>query len=424
MRFRARYRVLGLLTLLSIITYMDRVCIAVAATRIREEFGITLAGWGWVMAAFTLAYAAFEIPSGAMGDRFGERRVLTRIVVWWSAFTVLTGLTSNYVGLLVTRFLFGAGEAGAYPNATGSVRHWFPPAERAQAQGWVWGASRIGGALTPILVVPLMHTFGWRVVFYLFGGVGFLWAAAWWIWYRDRPSDHPGVSPAERLEIGEEAPGGHDVVWRKLAQSPQLWLIMLMYGCYAWGATFYILWLPEFVTKGRGFSDPQMAAMVSLAFVMGAAGNLAGGFVSDRWSRRYGPRIGRVAVGAGCLLVNSFLLFAIVLCRDAQVTAILLALGFGVIDCMLPCAWAVCLDVGGNHAGTISGAMNTAGQAGSFACSVLFGYLAEWSGGYDVPITVIATMVLLSSVLFTLIDPTRPILQVSASSIAEEARCV
>src|SRR5262245_14124290 len=153
---RVRHLVLTMLVLLSIVTYMDRICIGVSAKAIQKEFSISDQAWGWVMGAFYLSYGLFEIPTGAWGDRVGQRRVLTRVVVWWSVFTMMTGQAIGFKSLFVTRFLFGMGEAGAYPNAAGSIGHWFPAHERARAQGAVWAASRFGGAVTPVLVVPLI----------------------------------------------------------------------------------------------------------------------------------------------------------------------------------------------------------------------------------------------------------------------------
>jgi len=153
-----RYRILSLLFLLSIITYVDRVCIGLAGKRIQDDLSISTAGWGWILAAFTLSYAVFEIPAGVWGDKYGPRNILTRIVLWWSAFTALTGLASNYYVLLATRFFFGAGEAGAYPNISATVSRWFPARERARAVGITWAASRLGGALAPFLVVPIQQT--------------------------------------------------------------------------------------------------------------------------------------------------------------------------------------------------------------------------------------------------------------------------
>jgi len=188
---KVRHAVLAMLVLLSVVTYLDRICIGVSAKEIQADLGLSESQWGWVLGAFLLAYGIFEIPSGGLGDWIGQRRVLTRIVLWWSAFTALTPLASNYYMLVATRFLFGAGEAGAYPNASGCISRWFPAAERARAQGLVWGASRLGGALTPLIVVPLKAHLGWKMCFWLFASLGIIWAIVWYWWFRDQPSAHP-----------------------------------------------------------------------------------------------------------------------------------------------------------------------------------------------------------------------------------------
>ena len=393
----SRRALLGLLVLLSIITFLDRLCIAIAGPRIQQELGISPEQWGWVLGAFILSYGLFEIPTGALGDRYGRRGVLARIVLWWSGFTMLTGLTTGFVPLVATRFLFGAGEAGAYPNMAGVVSQSLPN-ERAVAQGFIWGASRAGGALAPLLVVPIQTAFGWRASFFLFGVLGLVWCAAWWRWYRD-PEPTARVAGSEP----EATP------WGLLFRSPQVRTIMLMYCCYAWASWFYFSWLHTWLVKGRGFTEAEMGIFAALPFVMGALGNLAGGFVSEAAVRRFGLRYGRVAVGSTCLLAASCLLVATAMTRDRRIAVGLLSAGFGVLDLMLPTAWAVCLDISGPHAGAVSGAMNTAGQLGGFLCTILFGYIVGHYNDYDLPLFVIAGMVALSAFLFTRIDASRPL---------------
>jgi len=433
---KIRHAVLGMLVLLSVVTYLDRICISVSAKEIQGDLGLSESQWGWVLGAFLLAYGLFEIPSGGLGDRIGPRKVLTRIVLWWSAFTALTPLAPNYSMLVATRFLFGAGEAGAYPNASGCISRWFPAAERARAQGLVWGASRLGGALTPLIVVPLKAYLGWKACFWLFGALGVVWAIVWMWWFRDNPAEHPAIGPQELAELkaAKVSPesdstaatsGHHNIPWLALFTRPQLWLIVLMYWFYVWGYIFFFFWLPKFLTQGRGMSDAAMGTTVALMFSMGFVGNLIGGWASDRLSRRYGLAIGRKVIGVTCLALSSVLLFCAALIPGQTVTAALMIAAFGLGDGMLPCAWAICLDVGRNYSGAVSGAMNSAGQAAGYVATVLYGYLVT-SYGYDRPLLFFAPSILVGAVFFALIDPTKPLVSDEATPLpsAEGPACV
>ncbi len=410
---KTRNIVLALLVLLSVITFLDRLAIAAAGPLMQRDLGLDPKQWGWVLGAFVLAYGVFEIPTGALGDRLGQRRVITRIVLWWSAFTALTGVASGFVPLLATRFLFGAGEAGAYPNMAGSVARWFPKIERARAQGFIWAGSRAGGALAPLMVVPLQAHFGWRGSFWLLGAIGLAWAAAWWWWYRDLPEQKDRISKAELAEIGaaDNAPTHVPAPWGGLFRKKQLWLILGMYGTYAWSSWFYFSWLHTYLVRGRGFSEGQMAAITALAFVFGAVANLAGGYVGDFAVRRMGVTKGRRLIGCTSLSGGAVLLLATALTPDQTTATILISLGLGVTDLMLPSAWAICVDIGGRYTGTVTGAMNSAGQLGGFLCTVLFGYIVSLSGSYHLPLVVIAAMLTVSAVLFSRIDPSRPLIE-------------
>lgn len=236
---KCRHRLLVLLFLLSMLTFMDRVCISVAGPRMQQDLGIPAERWGRVLGAFSIAYAAFEIPTGMLGDRKGPRRVLTRIVLWWSAFTALTGVVSNYYALVVARFAFGIGEAGAFPNISGSLSRWFPAVERARAQGWIWMATRFGAALSPILVVPIQAAYGWRATFWAFGACGVFWVLAWYWWYCDDSREKAGISRSELKELG--TPVGrvrHSLPWRTALGNRNLRAIMTMYFCYCYAAYF------------------------------------------------------------------------------------------------------------------------------------------------------------------------------------------
>jgi predicted MFS family arabinose efflux permease len=404
-----RHRVLALLFLLSIITYIDRVCIAVAGPRIQADLDLSPEQWGWVVGVFAIAYAAFEIPSGSMGDRIGPRRVLTRIVIWWSIFTSLTGLAWNYMVLLPIRFLFGAGEAGAYPNSSSSIAKWFPPVERARAHGLVWMASRVGGAITPFLVIPIQQAYGWRASFWVFGFLGIVWAIVWYAWYRDYPQQKPGVTPEEIAEIGPPAPARyHGLPW-KMFRSRNLWAIMFMYFTYCYGAFFFLSWLHTYLVKGRGFTETGLM-LSTLPFVLGALANLLGGYASDHLVARFGLKWGRRSVGIFGLGCAAAFTVATILTEHKILALIFLGLSYAGSDFMLPTAWAVCLDVGKKHAGAVTGAMNTAGQIGSFTSSVLFGYFVALSGSYDFPLIPMTVMLTISALMWLKIDPTEQLI--------------
>lgn len=408
-----RHRVLAFLFFLSVITYIDRVCISVAGKTMQEDMGISPENWGWVLGAFAISYAAFEIPSGSMGDRVGPRRVLTRIVIWWSAFTSLTGVVKSFPALLGVRFLFGAGEAGAYPNSSAAISRWFPFVERARAHGLVWMASRVGGAISPLLVVPIQMAFGWRMSFMVFGVMGVLWAAAWYVWFRDHPSEKAGVTAAEMEEIGAGSkPESHQgLPWGKVLRVPNLWWIMLMYHTYCWGSFFYLSWLHTFLENGRGFSKEDLIAYSWLPFVFGGTANLLGGITSDYMVKRVGLKWGRRLCGFIGLGASAIFLIATTFTKHKVLSVLLLALGYAGSDFMLPVAWAVCLDVGRRYAGAVTGAMNTAGQIGSFATSVAFGYLVKYYGSYDAPLIPMGILTAVSALLWLKIDPTVQLVQ-------------
>ena len=406
---RKRHGVLTLLCCVSVITFLDRLAIPVAEPGIRGDLHLSPDQWGWVLSAYVLANALFEIPSGAFGDRKGQRLELTRIAVWWSIFTAATGWCRSFWQIVGSRFLFGMGAAGAYPNAAGVISRWFPKNEHARAQGFVWGASRLGGALAPLLLVPFAQRFGWRAIFWLLGGVGLVWAALWASWFRTDPEEMKGVTLTELLEIGagEVQAGKERAPWRRLLRLRQLWLITVAYFCYAWGSWFYYGWFTTWLVRGAGFSQAQMGLFASFPFLMGLLGNLIGGAASERMVERYGRKVSYRWVTGVCLVATAGLLLAMSEVRSHTAVVVLATMGFGVMDLMLPSAWAMCMSLGGQYGGTATGVMNTAGNLGGWVCTIAFGYLVRATGDYNLPLRLIAGMVLLAAVLFAMVDCTR-----------------
>jgi sugar phosphate permease len=408
---KVRYIVLAFLVSLGLITFLDRICFSVASSRIMAELKLDPGQFGWAHSVFILGYGLFQVPLGALADRYGQRVVVALIVVWWSIFTVLTGFAGGLVSLLAIRFLFGLGEAGAYPAITGVVSHWFPKTERGLAQGFVWGASRLGGALSPLIVVPVQQAYGWRVAFLGLGAIGSGWVIGWWLWFRNRPEDQEWVTPAELAEInaGKTTAAKTTVPWGRIFAALQMWIIVFMYFFYVFGSWFYFTWLPTYLEKGRHFSENEMKVFYTLPFLLAVLSNVGGGMLSDALSKRYGRRVGRVAIGSGSLALAAVCLALTATLPGAHKLGIgiCVTLGLGIMDCMLPCAWAICLDVGEKYAGTVSGAMNSAGCLGGFLCAALFGWVVKETGNYNLPVLGIAVMVAISALLFACINPNR-----------------
>src|SRR5262245_7970453 len=347
---RSRFTLLYLTFALSIITFIDRVCIAAAAPSIRQELGLDAVHIGWVFSAFTFAYAIFEIPTGWLGDWLGPRRVLMRIVLWWSAFTMATGITWNFWSLAIARFLFGAGEAGAYPNMSRSFARWFPADERGTAHGVVFLGSRLGGAVTPPLVVLIMSWAGWRVSFWIFGLLGVAWSAIWWQWFRDDPSEHPSVNAAELAIItaGTGVGGRPAIAWSRLLDR-NLALVCLMYFCFGYGLYFYLTWLPTYFIEARGYSPRQGSFLAGAVLLTGGVASVAGGRLTDLLVKRYGLRTGRL-IGAAAFPMAGLCLTGVALTNSALTAAVLMALTAACADLTLSPSWAICHDIGGDAA--------------------------------------------------------------------------
>jgi ACS family glucarate transporter-like MFS transporter len=400
-----RNRVLGLLSLLLLITQLDRVCISVAGPRMQEALHIGPVGWGWVTGMFTLSYGLFEIPTGALGDRLGPRKVLTRIVLWWSAFTAMTGMVSRLTPLLVVRFLFGIGEAGAYPNASIVVARWCPVQERGRAFGVLLMAGQLGAAFAPLLVVPLQMRFGWRAPFLMFCLLGPVWALCWYRWFRDSPAQKAGITAKELAETAPIHPDAHpSMPWAIALRNRNVWAIVAICFCYIDTYAFFSSWMHTYLEKGRGFQENDLW-LSSLPFLVAALANFAGGYVSNVLIVRIGPRWGRCAIGVAGLVVAAGALIGVMLVPNKYAALGLLTLALGGVTFQQPIAFAVCLDVGGAYAGAMVGIFNTASGAGGFLGAIAFGYLVKLSGGYTMPFVPMAALLMIGAWLWMQIDP-------------------
>jgi MFS transporter, ACS family, glucarate transporter len=408
---KKRYQILLVLSVLSMITFLDRIAFATASERITKALGLSAVQWGWILSTFTLAYGFFEIPTGILGDKMGAKKVLLRVVLWWSLFTVLTGFATGFVSLLVIRFMFGVGEAGAYPNTSIVLSKWFPANERAQAQALIWCASRLGAALTPLLVVPIQQNYGWQASFYFLGILGIGWAIFWHFWHKEDPSQATDITN-EELEyiINNRQIDLHasKTPLRDILKNRNLQYLMLMYGCYASGAIFFQSWLPKYLQQGRGISENQLKIATSLPFLLAAIGCLLGGFLSDWAVKKYGKTWGRRIVPMiGLGLAGIFIIISSITAHNTLAIA-LLSMGMACMDMTAPVAWAVAMDIGGTQSGTTSGATNTAGLATAYVTTILFGYLAT-AYGYHFPVMLQGGLLLVGALLWLKVDASQQI---------------
>ena len=393
-----------MLIILGVVTFLDRINISVAGSSIMSDLNLSPEEWGWVQSAFILSYGLMQIPMGAFGDRRGHRKVLALIVLWWSLFTALTGMAGGLASLLLIRFMFGVGEAGSSPCSTGVISRWFEKHEVGKAQGYVWAASRMGGALTPFVVIPVMMWLGWREAFYLLGALGVVWSIVWYAFYRDKKTTD---TPYIYKESNEKT----SINWKEIVRNRQFWIICAMYFFYAFGSWFFFSWFPTFMELGRGFDKSELTYAVAVPFIMSMIGNITGGYLTDKLTKKYGLKVGRKALGSSSLAVSAVCMFLAAFIPGKMTVFIFLSLCFGIFDLMLPSAWALCIDLGKKNAGAISGAMNTFGNIGGFCCGILFGYLVQASGNYNLPLYMIAGMLIISAVLFAFINPTKPIVK-------------
>lgn len=380
---RVRYGVLGFMSALAFVLYIDRVCIGVASEAIRTDLGLTYSQMSYVAAAFTVAYALFEVPTGRWGDRYGSRGVLSRIVICWSAMTALTGAAVGFYSLVAVRFLFGAGEAGAYPNVAKVLARWMPVSERASAQGIIVTAAQIGSTTTPVLVLKCNQAIGWRWTFVLFGLLGCVWAFAFRSWFCDDPYEDPRVNDAERRRIAEGKAIVRDVheavPWRSVLRSANVWLMTGAQSAAAFSSYMYMTWYPTYLEKGRLLEKDSVGWLASLVLGGGAIGCLAGGFINDWLLRRTGsPRWTFSLWGwLGLSLGGVFLAASVNV--DSPLGASLCA----ALACMFALStqatfWSSCTLVSGQHLGVIFALINSVSVVGAVGSQLFLGHFAQW----------------------------------------------
>jgi ACS family glucarate transporter-like MFS transporter len=482
---RARLGVLGFACALAMITYLDRVCFGTVAPHIQKEFHLSDLQLGMLFTAFALAYAAFEVPTGWLGDVFGPRKTLIRIVLWWSVFTALTGTIYptplwpglGFLLLLGVRFFFGIGEAGAFPNISCAFARWFPFGERGSAQGAVWMAGRLAGGLSHFAVLALVYTSiglngeevtHWRYIFWIFGAIGVVWCVVFWFWFRDRPEEHSWVNAAELAWIrrgtptappplslesvrpaspvvstdivaGEKVFGTqtkpsmpesksaslervehslHDVPWRRLLTSLNLWTLCAMYSAASYGWYFNITYLPKYLGEQYGVTKEsvgvlEMSVLAGAPLLLGSLACLVGGLLTDWFIRMTGNRKwGRRLFGAVGHGVCALCYFLSLTASSPWVFVLFIALAAFWNDITMGAAWASCIDIGGKYAGIVSGCMNTVGNLGGALAGTITGLILVGFGrelGWTINFISFGLVYVMAMLLWLRFDATRPV---------------
>ena len=434
-RSNARWYILLLISLMYLITYLDRVNISTAAPVISTEFGFDKVTMGAIFSAFVWAYAMFQVPGGWLGDRFGSRRILSTIVTYWSVMTAATAMAGNAVTFIAVRFLFGVGEAGAFPVATRAMQLWYPREERGFVQGITHSASRAGAAIAPPIVVAIMSTLGWQWVFYMCGAVGLIWAAWWYVSYRDLPEDHRMVSRAELQRIRGLDEAGNinppkteakaSVPWATLLRAPNMWAIMCAYFTYVYCLWIFLSWLPSYLVDFRHFTLIKVGIFASLPLWAGVIGDTVGGLATDWLLKKTGnAKLARRTVAiTGMLGCCSFIVPA-ALTEDPYVAVYCLTGAMFFLECTIGPSWAVPMDVGGKYSGTVSGMMNMAGNIGGALSPLVFGFLVQY-GNWQAPFIVAASLLVIGAAIWAFwLDPDVSVVEMQQGRAAAAAPAV
>ncbi len=400
--------------LITLLLYIDRVCISSAKDAIGRDLSLTDTEMGWVLGAFALGYALFQVPGGALGDRYGVRKVMTAIMVIWSVFTSLTGFAWNYISMLFFRFIFGAGEAGAFPNISRAAFSWVPLKERGIFQGINFSGSRLGAAFALPLVAYMIEIFGWRNIFYIFGAIGIIFAIMFYFVFTNTPEEHQGIPEEEKQYIienrqKESISTKKGLSIKKILSSKNVLFAMGQYIGSNFIFFFTLTWLFPYIKQKYSLNLVDAGFYSMLPLLAGAVGNWVSGFLVDtiyrkgKWklSRRVPAIIGFVLVIIG--IISSLYMespLGAVLCISIAI--------FGA-DMTLSPSWSFCIDIGQNHAGKVSGMMNMAGNLGSFTTALAFPYLQKWTGSNDTFFYIAAILAGISIVFWLNMNPDKTI---------------
>ena len=403
--------VLGLLCVMYLITYVDRVNISTAADSIKRELSLSNTQLGFLQSAFGYPYLIFQIFGGWIGDRFGPRRTLFLCGLIWATATILTGFAGGLTSLFVCRLLVGIGEGATFPVATRAMQSWTPIGRRGFAQGLTHAFARLGNAITPPIVAWLIVAVEWRGSFIALGCCSLVWVVVWIVYFRDNPVDHPAITQAE-LDIlpNNGAPARivrPRVPWGALTR--RMAPVTIVYFCYGWTLWLYLTWLPSYFLHEYRFDLRRSALFTSAVFFAGVVGDYLGGEVSDRILHRTSDlqQARRNVVMAGFL--GSFAcLVPVFLTHDLVAIIVSLGAAFFFMELVIGPMWSIPMDIAGKFSGTAAGMMNTGSALAAILSPIAFGYIIDQTGNWQLPFAGSLGFLLLGALLAPVMHPERP----------------
>jgi MFS family permease len=412
-----RWLVLGMLALLSLITYMDRTNISIAAPMMMKEFGFTKTQMGIIFSAFAWAYSLGQFPSGWLSGKFGPRKLLTLIALFWSLMTMMTAHAWGFISLVVIRFIFGLGESGCFPGGHQAMQYWYPKSERGTVNGVFHGAGQFATSVVPLVAVAIMIAWGWRSMFYVFGLVGVVWSVAWWFMYRDQPEQSKHVNAAEAEYIGTgigviEAKKKVEIPWGLILGCPTTWLMGAVYAAMVYSQNFFLYWMPTYLIEFRHFSLKNMGHLAPLPLFAGAVGVLFGGIITDYLAKKTGNlKWSRRGVCIAGLLGAAISIIPAALTSNHLLVLIYLTIANFFTQMVNAPSCAVSLDIAGGYAGIVYSVMNMVAQGAGAMSMIVFGALVQ-RGYWLAPFFIIAAILTGAALLWAFaINPERSVLE-------------
>ena len=391
--FRITSVVLGLLTIMYLITYLDRVNVSAAAAGFGKEFNFSKTEIGFIFSAFAYPYLAFQLIGGWVSDRFGAKRTLVVCGIVWGVATILTGFAGGFISMVIARVLLGFGEGATFPAATSAMSRWVPKENRAFAQGVTHAGSRFGNAVAPAIVVAIMVTFGWRAAFWACGALSLLWVVFFAWTFTERPQDHKRITQEELADLPEPKAKPSYVPWWALLK--RMWPVTMVYFCYGWMLWLFLSWIPLYFFNSYGMEIKKSAIFASGIFFAGVIGDTLGGIISDKILAKTGsPNIARSLMIAVCLSLALLSLLPLIFFHDATIAALSLSAGFFFAELTIGPFWAIPMDIAPEYSGTASGLMNIGSSSAAIVSPVVAGYLIDKTGNWLYPF--VGSMILLA----------------------------